>query len=135
MRARAVPLLACLALPALAPPGAGAEDRVTVIRGTEVSVAKPIETQRALDGTPVEILRGEPLPDPPPRARREPEREIVVIAVPSEPRTLPVGIPIGWWPRWGWHPRDPGHAAAHPPRGLHPRGRRRPPVRNVVHRP
>jgi hypothetical protein len=92
-------LLTCATLAALPPRGAGAEadDAVVVIRGADVSVARPLTTERARDGTTeVEIVRIEPAPAPPARKPAAPEREVVVVYVLREEPPAPVGIPVGW---------------------------------------
>ncbi len=128
-------LLAFAVLAALPAQGAEADDSVVVIRGSDVSVARPLTTERARDGTTeVEIVRIEPGPTPPARKPAAPDREIVFVVVPVEEPPAPIGIPIGWAPRWGWerpapHGRDrfprrfqTGRAAPAPLRtGLHGR--------------
>jgi hypothetical protein len=100
VRAGPLLLLASLALAASPARGADADDAVVVIRGSDVSVARPLTVERARDGkTEVEIVRVEPTA-PPPAAARPPRREpeIVVVYVPTVEEAAPVGIPVGWWP-------------------------------------
>jgi len=135
MRGSAAVLLACIALAAVPARGADADDSVVVIRGADVSVARPVSVELARDGkTEVEIVRVLPGPPPPPaRKPPEPEREIVVVYVPIEQPVAPVGIPVGWASRWAWerHHRD---RHGHLPPGFHPLGIHRTPVRRNLHR-
>jgi hypothetical protein len=139
--------LALAAAPAHAA-GPEAEDAVVVIRGSSVSVARPLTPERARDGSAeVEIVRVEAAPPPPAPAprTREPEREVVVVLVPTPEPAAPVGVPIAWAPAWSWGwdpghhpwPPRPGHARRrHPdhfPPGFHPLGVHRGPVRRTLH--
>ena len=135
MRGSAAVLLLGFALATAPARGAGDDDSVIVIRGSEVSVARPLSVERASDGrTEVEIVRVQPAPPPPPpRKPPEPEREIVVVYVPVEQPVAPRGIPIGWVsPRWGW---ERHHRDRHDPfaRSFHPFGSHRSPVRRNLH--
>jgi hypothetical protein len=135
--------LATLALAAdpLRAAAAGADDdAVVVIRGSSVSVARPLTPERALDGSAeVEIVRVEV--EPVARARPPaPERELVVVVLPAE-EPPPAAMPAVWgaaWP-WAWqpgHPRPRPHVGprAHFPPTFHPLGIHRGPVRNGLHR-
>jgi hypothetical protein len=117
-----------------------------VIRGSNVSVARPLTAERARDGSAeVEIVRVEATPPPPPPAPRtaEPERELVVVLLPVPEAPPPVGVPIAWTP-WPWsgrpdfHPLPPwpgrvhGRREAHFPPAFHPLGIHRGPVRRIV---
>jgi hypothetical protein len=118
MHGRAVLALSALAF--CAP--AAADDAVVVIRGSNVSVARPLTPERVRDGSAeVEIVRVEAAPAPPERPRRtEPEREIVVVLLPSAEPAPPVGIPVVWtpaWPWWPWNPGPPQWRAGSPRRG------------------
>ncbi len=134
--------LASLAL-AAAPARGADDDAVVVIRGSQVSIARPLTPERVLDGSAeVEIVRF-PVAAAPAAPRRPPapERELVVVVLPAEDPAPPVGIPITWasaWP-WTWHPgfhppRAPLAARGHFPPGLHPLGIHRRPVRKGLHR-
>ena len=135
MRGSAAVLLLGFVLATAPARGSGDDDSVIVIRGSDVSVARPLSVERVSDGSAeVEIVRIEPAPAPPPaRKAPEPEREIVVVYVPVEQPAAPVGIPIGWVPsRWGW---DRHHRERHDPfaGGFHPFGSRPSPVRRNMH--
>ena len=133
--------LASLALAAAPARGADADDAVVVIRGSHVSVARPLTPERVRDGSAeVEIVRA-PVAAPAARPRPPaPERELVVVVLPAEGPAPPVGIPVAWastWP-WAWHPgfqppRAPSGPRGHFPPGLHPLGIHRRPVRNGLH--
>jgi hypothetical protein len=123
--------------------GADEDDAVVVIRGSSVSVARPLTAERARDGSAeVEIVRVEPAA-PPAAARRppEPERELVVVLLPAESEP-PTGVAWAAWP-WAWDPafhhphHRPPHAhrkrGPHPPPGFHPLGLPRGGVRKVLH--
>jgi len=133
MRGSAAVLLV-FALAAAPARGAGDDDSIIVIRGSEVSVARPLSVERASDGSSeVEIVRVQPAPPPPPaRKPPEPEREIVVVYVPVEQPVAAYGIPIGWVPHWGWRRH---HRERHDPfaRSFHPFGSRPSPVRRNLH--
>ena len=134
MRGSAAVLLLGMAL-STAPARGADDDGVIVIRGSNVSVARPLSVERASDGsTEVEIVRIEPAPPPPPaRKASEPEREIVVVYVPIEQPSAPVGVPIGWVPsRWGW---ERHHRGRHDPfgPGFRPFATRPSPVRRNMH--
>lgn len=109
---RAGPLLLLAFLAVAAAPARGADDEVVVIRGSDVSVARPITAERARDGTTeVEIVRVEPAAPRPAAPRRpEVEREVVVVYVPTAEPAAPVGIPIGWGPSWA---RERHHRGRH----------------------
>ena len=133
MRGSAAVLLLGMALSTAPARGAG-DDGVIVIRGSNVSVARPLSVERVSDGSAeVEIVRIEPAPAPPPaRKAPEPEREIVVVYVPIEQPAAPVGTPIGWVPsRWGWE----RHHGRHDPfgRAFHPFATRPSSVRRNMH--
>jgi hypothetical protein len=97
---------------------AAADAGVVVIRGANVSVARPLIPERALDGrAEVEIVRVEAAPAPAASpAPREPERDLVVILVPvADPGPIRLGVPIPWGapcPWGGW----PGLSLPHPDR-------------------
>src|SRR5262245_28864071 len=122
MHGRVALALASLALAAGPAVARGADDGVVVIRGSNVSVARPLTPERVRDGSAeVEVIRVEVpptrrLPPPPP-----PERELVVVVLPPAEPPPPLGIPVAWastWP-WPWHPGFPRHRAM-APRGHFP---------------
>jgi len=135
--------LASLALAAVPARGADADDAVVVIRGSQVSVARPLTPERVRDGSAeVEIVRPPVAAAPEAKPRPPaPEREIVVVVLPAADPAPPVGIPVFWasaWP-WAWHPGfHPPRASSGPrghfPPGFHPLGIHRRPVRNGLHR-
>src|SRR5262245_37613439 len=88
-----------------------ADDAVVVIRGSDVSVARPLTPERVRDGSAeVEIVRVEmPPPPPEPPRRAEPEREVVVVLLPAEDPE-PYVAWTGAWPWWTWDPGFPPHA-------------------------
>lgn len=128
-------LLVCVGLAAAPARGAGADadDSVVVIRGSDVSVARPLTTERARDGNAeVEIVRIETEPTPPARQPTASAPQIVVVYVPVEPPPAPIGIPLGWAPRWKWERPDPGRPDSFPRHFQ--TGRASPaPVRNRLH--
>ena len=101
-------LLLAAAARAGSPP---ADDAVVVIRGSDVSVARPLTPERVRDGSAeVEIVRVEAPPPPPERPRRaEPEREVVVVLLPAADPEYPDAW-TGAWPWWTWGPGFPPHA-------------------------
>src|SRR5262245_53019466 len=112
--------LACTALLAAGATRARAtrpDDSVVVIRGSSVSVERPLTPERVLDGSArVEIVRvaspQEPEAAPPPAASEAPPAVVVVVApAPPEP------VAVAWWP-WAWPSAIPAHRF--PPRRLAP---------------
>jgi hypothetical protein len=113
--------LAC-ALLASAATRAGAtrpDDSVVVIRGSSVSVERPLTPESVRDGSArVEVVRVRPTPEPetapPPEASEAPPPVVVVVApAPAEPEP----VAIAWWP-WVWPSAFPHHRL--PPRRLAP---------------
>jgi hypothetical protein len=130
--AQAVLILVPLTLAAAPAGGADADDGVVVIRGANVSVARPLTPERVRDGSAeVEIVRVEipPAPAAPPRPAA-PEREVVVVYLPAEEPAWPVGIPVAWPAAWPWA----GKPAFHPPR-WHAGPRRHVPFATGFHLP
>ncbi len=146
MHRRAALALAALACTAASPRTlASGDDAVVVIRGSSVSVARPLTPERVLDGSAeVEIVRIEAAPAPVARPRLpEPEREVVIVYLPVAEPPPPIGIPVAWTAAWPWagkpgfHPHGPHagpHRQGHFPPGFHPLGLHRAPVRNALHR-
>src|SRR5262245_6078849 len=108
MRGSTALALSTLLLASSARAGApAADDAVVVIRGSDVSVARPLTPERVRDGSSeVEIVRVEMPPPPPPPPRAEPERELVVVLLPAEDPDYPVAW-AGSWPWWTWGPGLP----------------------------
>jgi hypothetical protein len=119
MHAGAILALAALASVAWAQAAlAGDDDAVVVIRGSTVSIARPLTPERVRDGSgEVEIVRVESAPAPPPR-RAEPEREIVVVVLPAAQPAPPPGVALAWGGAWPW-PVDPRWPHAVPRRHGH----------------
>src|SRR5262245_13338602 len=94
--------LACTALLAAGATRARAtrpDDSVVVIRGSSVSVERPLTPERVLDGSArVEIVRvaspPEPEAAPPPAASEAPPPVVVVVAPAPEPEP----VAVAWWP-------------------------------------
>jgi len=115
--------LACTALLAAGATRAGAtrpDDSVVVIRGSSVSVERPLTPERVLDGSArVEIVRvaspPEPEAAPAPAASEAPPPVVVVVVAPAPPEPEPVAV--AWWP-WVWPSAFPAHRF--PPRRLAP---------------
>src|SRR5262245_6132559 len=140
MHGRVALALASLALAAAPAVARGADDGVVVIRGSDVSVARPLTPERVRDGSAeVEVIRVEVpparrLPPPPP-----PERELVVVLLPPAEPPSPMGIPVGWagaWPwMWPWRPGLHPHRVprGHFPPTFHPLGIHTGPVRSGFH--
>ena len=126
--------LACAALlvPCVARAGASRpDDSVVVIRGSSVSVERPLTPERVRDGSArVEVVRVAPAPPEPPREASEDPPVVVVVVTP--PPDEPASVPAVWgWPVW------PAFPCRHPsPRRFAPVGIGAfAPARNFVHGP
>jgi hypothetical protein len=138
MLGRAMLAFSLLAFAAADGRGASADDdgAVVVIRGSNVSVARPLTPERVRDGSAeVEIVRVEVPPEPAAPARRsEPEREVVVVVLPAAEPAPALGVPV-WGAAWPWpvHPgfRPPdAHRRGHFLPGLHVTGAGHAPLRS-----
>ena len=110
---------ALLASAATRADAAATDDSVVVIRGSSVSVERPLTPESVLDGSArVEVVRVRPAPEPevaPPEASEAPPPVVVVVAAaPAEPEP----VALAAWPWWAWPRAFPGHRP--PPRRLLP---------------
>jgi len=106
---------------------------VVVIRGSSVSVERPLTPERVLDGSArVEVVRVAPAPPAPPEQESEAPPVVVVVVAPPPEQPETVAALVWGWPAWPSFPLrrpHPHRFASRPFAGGFA------PVRNLVHGP